>query len=134
MGNSSSKNKRSKRQAATRGIQVEQYPPSQRPYQPDYRKPQPAYEPDYRTPQPSSDTYYETQEEQYLERDIFDVDSCIYKLLKVGKTRTINRTFCLTQSEVISICKYAYQLFLSQPVPFFFYYLFIKSFYLFTEV
>ncbi|OBZ80308.1 Serine/threonine-protein phosphatase PP-Z1, partial [Choanephora cucurbitarum] len=44
-----------------------------------------------------------------------DIDSCIQRLLAAGKSRHIGKSVCLDQNEVIAICRYAYDLFLSQP-------------------
>ncbi|KAI7901458.1 Metallo-dependent phosphatase-like protein [Cokeromyces recurvatus] len=44
------------------------------------------------------------------------IDSCIQRLIKVGQTKHIGKSLCLSQEEVIAICRYSCQLFLNQPV------------------
>ncbi|KAI9476201.1 MAG: Metallo-dependent phosphatase-like protein [Benjaminiella poitrasii] len=44
------------------------------------------------------------------------IDYCIERLIKVGQTKHIGRSLCLSQDEVIGICRYSRQLFLEQPV------------------
>ncbi|PHZ17584.1 Metallo-dependent phosphatase [Rhizopus microsporus ATCC 52813] len=46
-----------------------------------------------------------------------DIDACIQKLLQVGsnKNRPIGKSVCLNQNEIIAICRYAYDVFMSQP-------------------
>lgn len=123
MGNSSSKNKQKKQRAraiasAQTNHSQNQQPPLQQhqQYVPDYRKPEPEH--------PAEDEY-----DDYDDQDLSDnmtsqqdwhadIDSCISRLLAVGQTKHIGRTFCLTEAEVIAICHYAYNIFLGQPVSF----------------
>ncbi|KAI8992029.1 Metallo-dependent phosphatase-like protein [Mycotypha africana] len=49
------------------------------------------------------------------QQEQFNVDSCIERLSAVGLKRSIKRQLCLSQSEVIILCQYCFDLFLSQP-------------------
>lgn len=122
MGNSSSKHKSSKRSIQSRKIQqpIQNIPT----YEPDYRAPQQAY--DYSTPQYPQQQQQQQQhyeEEAELVEDFAvpgnvyaDIDSCISRLIAVGQQRHIGKNVCITNDEIIAICRYAYDLFLSQPV------------------
>ncbi|KAI8098670.1 Serine/threonine protein phosphatase Z [Halteromyces radiatus] len=44
-----------------------------------------------------------------------DLDACIARLIQVGQTNTFTRQVCLKQSEIVSICHRAQELFLAQP-------------------
>ncbi|CAO3608200.1 unnamed protein product [Mucor hiemalis] len=119
MGNSSSKHKSSKR-----SIQSRKQPiiPA---YEPDYRTPQQAY--DYSTPQqqqqqqqlqpqPQPQYYEEEVEDVAVAGNIHaDIDSCISRLIGVGQQKHIGKSVCITNEEMIAICRYSYDIFLSQP-------------------
>lgn len=45
-----------------------------------------------------------------------DIDSCISRLIKAGSSPHIGKEVCISQPEMIAICRYAYDLFLTQPV------------------
>lgn len=45
-----------------------------------------------------------------------DIDECIQKLLDVGYSEKISKSFCLKNSEISAICRVASDILLSQPV------------------
>lgn len=136
MGNSSSRHKQkskssknNKHQQYTQqhfpGYYSEPPPPSTTVLGSDYRKPEPE-------PAASQGYYYNEQDTIGKESAIVtdqqqpthaDIDSCIERLLYVGQNKgAIGRTVCISQNEIIAICRYAYDLFLSQPVSFLFFF------------
>ena len=131
MGNSSSKSKSKKQQksrkmvatATNNNINAQPFP--QTTITPDYRKPQPE--------QPQNQQhgeYYYQDQDQDQEQDEYDdynvdtsnngehanIDSCIDRLIASAQHKHIGKTLCLNQTEVIAICRYAYNIFLDQPV------------------
>jgi hypothetical protein len=125
MGSSSSKNKQNKRsiRSNNKHSQQNQYPQQQQQQypivEPDYRKPEPEQIPQYffyDQPHHIEDTPVR-RESAIVTEDIFaDIDSCIERLIHVGQNKNIGKTVCITQNEIIAICRYAYDVFLSQPV------------------
>lgn len=96
--------------------------------------PQTTITPDYRKPQPEQpqnqqhgEYYYQDQDQEQDEYDDYNVDtsnngehanidSCIDRLIASAQHKHIGKTLCLNQTEVIAICRYAYNIFLDQPV------------------
>ncbi|KAI9354036.1 Metallo-dependent phosphatase-like protein [Pilaira anomala] len=71
----------------------------------DIRKPEVAVDEGYMNPT------FEREENIHA-----DIDSCIDRLIKAGSHRNnIGRHVCITQPEMIAICRYAYDIFLGQP-------------------
>lgn len=98
MGNSSSKSKRSKKGHAAREI-LSSVPNNE--------------------PMINDHEFDEDEDEiidYYREEFVLNIDSCIDRLLVAGNKRNIGKMVCLNQSEVIAICQYSFQLFMSQPV------------------
>lgn len=108
MGNSSSRHKHNKRSVGTRKMApVSAIPPPLPPLS-DIRKPEVAVDEGYMNPT------FEREENIHA-----DIDSCIDRLIKAGSHRNnIGRHVCITQPEMIAICRYAYDIFLSQPVKY----------------
>lgn len=46
----------------------------------------------------------------------FDLDDCIARLVEVGQQHKYTKTVCLKQSEMLTICRAAHDIFMSQPV------------------
>ncbi|RCH98650.1 protein phosphatase Z, partial [Rhizopus stolonifer] len=137
MGNSSSKHNKKKQQQQqqqqtvtnTRKIVPNNHrsqPPPQTQRQPpppprnhtippnDHYSRNPQYEINQVFDDEDEEAYYQpnTLQDQHTHADL---DSCIQRLLEAGKSRHIGKSVCLDQNEVIAICRYAYDLFLSQP-------------------
>ena len=129
MGNSSSKSKSKKQQksrkivatATNNNINAQPFP--QTTITPDYRKPQPEQSQN----QQHEEYYYHDQDQEQDEQDDYNVDtsknnehanidSCIERLIASAQHKHIGKTLCLNQTEVIAICRYAYNIFLDQPV------------------
>lgn len=129
MGNSSSKSKSKKQQksrkmvatATNNNINAQPFP--QTTITPDYRKPQPEQPQN----QQHGEYYYQDQDQEQDEYDDYNVDtsnndehanidSCIDRLIASAQHKHIGKTLCLNQTEVIAICRYAYNIFLDQPV------------------
>jgi serine/threonine-protein phosphatase PP1 catalytic subunit len=49
-----------------------------------------------------------------------DIDECINRLLDVGVKNKVTKSICFRNSEIVAICRAAQEVFLSQPVSFFF--------------
>ncbi|ORZ02891.1 Metallo-dependent phosphatase [Syncephalastrum racemosum] len=45
----------------------------------------------------------------------FDLDDCIARLVEVGQQNKYTKTVCLKQSEMLTICRAAHDIFMSQP-------------------
>jgi hypothetical protein len=122
MGNSSSKNKHKKQHArsiAATPTHSKQHQHEQQQQQ-QQQQPQQQYVPDYRQLEPEQlydddDLDFPNNVPNHPDASA-DIDSCIQRLLAVGKTKHIGRSLCLTEPEVIAICRYAYNIFLDQPV------------------
>jgi hypothetical protein len=129
MGNSSSKSKSKKQQksrkivatATNNNINAQPFP--QTTITPDYRKPQPEQSQN----QQHEEYYYHDQDQEQDGHDDYNVDtsknsehanidSCIERLIASAQHKHIGKTLCLNQTEVIAICRYAYNIFLDQPV------------------
>lgn len=124
MGNSASKSRSKKHQKSRKMIATETkhnnhapaVPPST--MTPDYRKPQP----EQTQPQLESEEYYYTEEDADQQgvdgshHEQINIESCIDRLLAASQHKHIGKTLCLDQTEVIAICRYAYNIFLDQPV------------------
>jgi serine/threonine-protein phosphatase PP1 catalytic subunit len=125
MGNSSSKNKFKKQHARN----VVSAPTNHHQHHQQQQQQQQQHVPDYRNPEPEQPVqdYYQEEQEEDLSNIVADhqdahadIDSCISRLLAVGQTKHIGKSLCLTEPEVIAICRYAYNIFLSQPVCLFY--------------
>jgi hypothetical protein len=62
-----------------------------------------------RTPSPPPST---TSRSMKME----DIDQCIGRLLHVGRNKSMVRTVCLDQDEIVAICRIASNTFIQQPV------------------
>ncbi|KAI7889152.1 Metallo-dependent phosphatase-like protein [Mucor mucedo] len=108
MGNAASKHRHNKRSVGSRKI----VPPSAA------AAPPPPIEHKKAEDNPYFDhTYIEHIEPEPVpfEHIHADIDSCISRLIKAGSTPHIGKDVCITQPEMIAICRYAYDLFLTQP-------------------
>jgi hypothetical protein len=112
MGNASSKHKHNKRSIGSRKIVAATSPVQ-------YKKQETAVANDHQENIYVDDTYTEHIRTENIHTNI---DSCIERLIQAGTSDHIGKTACITQPEMIAICRYAYDLFLSQPVNIIFLY------------